>query len=602
MEAVRPESRSRSQETPTTCGKVATVSHSVKHDTTRSNEGNTTIEHGRPPPTPPVYIHDGYFGNDIELKESFSSGSNKMNGNQTSLNGSKTATAGASSTAKPTNDGEIRTKRSSAYRKNDVNSLTGSTDQLSLDNQPRQSSRESTGNSSNTQHSPLFHSRQGRSRSGAFSEASDDGRRVRSAIQQGKVTEALGILQSNPVILSLPDMNPLHDILPLILHSLAESYDSYGIQGNEGVYFDFYRYLHKCMTREEQASTQTLATMFYAACKFNQTDFAHWILVEISSKTQLSIDRLAVDRSYRYNRLRHCGLHYVARNGNVRLLQHLSKYCSASPLLLESSLLMQFPQGQEGMELSSLYIAASQRHKGFVRHAIESHRHKFDDEGMTAESTTAVQNSSSTGSSDNRLRVPAGLRQLVMCLMIHGLVALDDVPTAEWIRRECMSLDPIVLTLPMATSADGQGNLRFPPSMDRSTDGQAAAPLSLPKEKNGEKSPENSESQQKLSDDRKYILGRKSQNVPSAQSTNEATNCLALHLCLYRLPPSPHQAKSVPSAATAAGISLNPSGGPEDVVPRRSAVERLREYTAEFRQEFRGEKSQQKKKRPAAGE
>ena len=365
----------------------------------------------------------------------------------------------------------------------------------------------------------------GRSRAGAFSEAGSEaeggldggGGDLMTALRSGKVHAALELLESDPSCLNARGASPLNDVLPLLLHSLAEQYDTFGITGSEAVFFTFFRRLWQFMTPHEQTNNRTLATFFYAACKFNQLDFVAWVLPIIAARTTLSIERLIVDRLYSYNRLRHCALHYVARNGNVRLLQCLSSFV-AHPLLQEASLLMQFPPGQEGMELSSLYIAAQQRHAGFVRHALAPH---LEAQGGGGEGGASP-------------FTPA-LRQLVLCLMVHGLIALDDTATAAWMVGEALpGLDPLIFALPMAFSG--------PMSLPVSLEAKAQAKLSA------------------------ASAGRTSRPP-------NAPNCLGLHLCVYRMPPSTHQAASVPSAAAAVGIQG--VGGPKE-----TAVERVKAFAA----------------------
>lgn len=372
----------------------------------------------------------------------------------------------------------------------------------------------------------------GRSRGQGFSEggSSDEDScavSLLSALRGGQVARAQYILSEHPQCLNAAGVSPLNDVLPVLLHSLAAQYDSFGITGSERSYFDFFRSLWGHLNPHEQTNNRSLATLFYAACKFNQVDFVAWILPVIANKSTLSLQRLTVDKQYSYNKLRHCALHYVARNGNVHLLQHLSAYVSL-PLLREASLLMQHPPGQEGMELSSLYVAASQRHAGFVRHALSPH--SAADGAMEGDSSP----SSRAGAPDAR-EFTAELRQLVLCLMVHGLVAMDDTPTLTWIVQDAVpALSPLIFALPMAFN----GPRCLPRSPDHpppDTPGAADTP-----------------------------------KVPDS-----APNCLGLHLCIYRMPPSSHQASSVPSAAAAAGIQA-------PVSPRLSAVERVKQFTRAY--------------------
>ena len=371
----------------------------------------------------------------------------------------------------------------------------------------------------------------GRSRGQGFSEGSSDddsaAGSLLSALRAGQVARAQYILSEHPQCLNAAGVSPLNDVLPVLLHSLAAQYDSFGITGSERSYFDFFRSLWGHLNPHEQTNNRSLATLFYAACKFNQVDFVAWILPVIATKSTLSLERLTVDKQYSYNKLRHCALHYVARNGNVHLLQHLSAYVSL-PLLREASLLMQHPPGAEGTELSSLYVAASQRHAGFIRHALSPHG--SSESGDSSPLSPAA-------SAAESLEFTPELRQLVLCLMVHGLVAMDDTPTLAWIVHDAVpSLSPLIFALPMAFNGPRElpQSPDHPPAPDGAPGGAAAV------------------------------------GVPP-----NAPNCLGLHLCIYRMPPSSHQASSVPSAAAAAGILAPPS-------PRVSAVERVKQFTQAY--------------------
>lgn len=202
-----------------------------------------------------------------------------------------------------------------------------------------------------------------------------------------------------------------------------------------GPYFDFAQELWNYLPPEQSAIPDMLTTFLMAGFKFNQVNFVRWVLPLVQRHPGINIHRLASDRLYELNQLRHCALYYVCKNGSFgrehqctsllfvffgqsrsrvallhpELFDLLAKACSpVSPLALEAKVFERqlvaalgggqrppqpvFPNaagtpassatGRAGAaetpkranepDVPSLYLAIRGGHGDFIRHALRS--------------------------------------------------------------------------------------------------------------------------------------------------------------------------------------------------------------------------------------
>jgi trimeric autotransporter adhesin len=153
----------------------------------------------------------------------------------------------------------------------------------------------------------------------------------------------------------------LEDVLPLALARLAESYDQYGITGNEGQYFRLARELWRFMTDTERSIPEMVCTFLFSALKFDQPGFVSWILPIVKRHPAVDLRALVAQRHYQYNQLRHSAVYYVARCGSIELYDMLVHACEGdSPLVLEARIFEQ-GAGQQGSVVAAIAAVAAMK-------------------------------------------------------------------------------------------------------------------------------------------------------------------------------------------------------------------------------------------------